>query len=159
MKYSFLALAAILFMSCNDKKKEETITPAPITTNAVSNNEAEIVKYIADNHLKATRTASGLYYVIEEEGKGKQPTADSEVTVAYKGYFTNKTVFDQSDEKGISFPLSGVIAGWTEGIQYFKEGGKGILLIPSDLGYGPQGQGPIPGGSVLVFDIKLNTVN
>src|SRR4051812_41862386 len=103
MKYSFLALAAILFMSCNDKKKEETITPAPITTNAVSNNEAEIVKYIADNHLKATRTASGLYYVIEEEGKGKQPTADSEVTVAYKGYFTNKTVFDQSDEKGISF--------------------------------------------------------
>ncbi|PKB16627.1 FKBP-type peptidyl-prolyl cis-trans isomerase [Flavobacterium sp. 5] len=157
MKYSFLALVAVLFMSCNDKKKEENITPAA-NTEAVPNNEAEIVKYIADNHLKATRTESGLYYVIEEAGTGKQPTVDSEVTVAYKGYFTNKEVFDQSDKKGISFPLRGVIAGWTEGIQYFKEGGKGILLIPSDLGYGPGGQGPIPGGSVLVFDIKLNSV-
>lgn len=158
MKYSILALAAILFMSCNDKKKEETITPET-TTNAVSNNEAEIKKYIADNHLNAKRSESGLYYVIEEEGTGKQPTADSEVTVAYKGYFTNKQVFDQSDEKGISFPLRNVVPGWTEGIQYFKEGGKGILLIPSDLGYGPEAQGPIPGGSVLIFDIKLNSVN
>ncbi|WP_348824952.1 FKBP-type peptidyl-prolyl cis-trans isomerase [Flavobacterium aestuarii] len=158
MKYSILALAAVLFMSCNDKKKEETITPET-TTNAVSNNEAEIKKYIADNHLNAKRSESGLYYVIEEEGTGKQPTADSEVTVAYKGYFTNKQVFDQSDEKGISFPLRNVVPGWTEGIQYFKEGGKGILLIPSDLGYGPEAQGPIPGGSVLIFDIKLNSVN
>lgn len=154
MKYSFLAFMAVLFMSCNDKKKEENITPA-----AVSNNETEIVKYIADNHLKAKRTESGLYYVIEEEGTGKQPTADSEVTVAYKGYFTNKEVFDQSDEKGISFPLRNVIPGWTEGIQYFKEGGKGMLLIPSELGYGEEGVGSIPGGSVLIFDIKLNTVN
>lgn len=159
MKYSLLALVAVLFMSCNDKKKEENSTSPETITPAVSNNEAEIVKYIADNHLNAKRSESGLYYVIEEEGTGKQPTAASEVTVAYKGYFTNKTVFDQSDEKGISFPLQNVIPGWTEGIQYFKEGGKGLLLIPSDLGYGPQGQGPIPGGSVLVFDIKLIAVN
>jgi FKBP-type peptidyl-prolyl cis-trans isomerase FkpA len=151
MKYSFLAIVAVLFISCNDKKKEEKITP-------VANNETEIIKYIADNHLKAKRSESGLYYVIEEEGTGKQPTADSEVTVAYKGYFTNKTVFDQSDEKGISFPLRNVIPGWTEGIQYFKEGGKGILLIPSELGYGDQGVGSIPGGSALIFDIKLNAV-
>jgi FKBP-type peptidyl-prolyl cis-trans isomerase FkpA len=157
MKYSFLALVAVLLMSCNDKKKEENATP--VTTNeTVPNNEAEIVKYIADNHLKATRSQSGLYYVIEEAGTGKQPTADSEVTVAYKGTFTNKEVFDQSDEKGISFPLQNVIPGWTEGIQYFKEGGKGILLIPSDLGYGPNGTGPIPGGSVLIFEINLISV-
>ena len=157
MKYSFLALVAVLFMSCNDKKKEETTTPET-TTSAVSNNEAEIKKYIADNHLNAKRSDSGLYYVIEEAGTGKQPTADSEVTVAYKGYFTSKQVFDQSDEKGISFPLRNVVPGWTEGIQYFKEGGKGILLIPSDLGYGPESQGTIPGGSVLIFDIKLISV-
>ena len=155
MKYSFLALIAVLLMSCNDKKKEENPTPAPT---AVSNNETEILKYIADNHLNAKKSNSGLYYVVEEEGTGKQPTADSEVTVAYKGYFTNKQTFDQSDEKGISFPLRNVIPGWTEGIQYFKEGGKGILLIPSDLGYGPESQGPIPGGSVLIFDIKLISV-
>jgi FKBP-type peptidyl-prolyl cis-trans isomerase FkpA len=152
MKYSFLALIAVLLISCNTKKKEEIVTPK-------IDNETEILKYIADNHLKAKRTDSGLYYVIEEEGTGKQPDANAEVTVAYKGYFTNKTVFDQSDEKGISFPLQNVIPGWTEGIQLFKEGGKGILLIPSDLGYGAEGQGPIPGGSALIFDIKLNAVN
>ena len=158
MKYSFLALVAVLFMSCNDKKKEETTTPET-TTSAVSNNEAEIKKYIADNHLNAKRSDSGLYYVIEEAGTGKQPTADSEVTVAYKGYFTNKQVFDQSDEKGISFPLRNVIAGWTEGIQYFKEGGSGKLLIPATLGYGSYSYNTIPGGSVLIFDVKLLSVN
>ena len=153
MKYSFLALVAVLFMSCNNKKTEEVVTPTPKPTN-----ESEIVKYIADNHLKAQRSESGLYYVIEEAGTGKQPTANSEVTVAYKGAFTNKEIFDQSDEKGISFPLQNVIKGWTEGIQYFKEGGKGILLIPSELGYGDATTGPIPGGSVLVFEINLISV-
>jgi FKBP-type peptidyl-prolyl cis-trans isomerase FkpA len=153
MKYSFLALVAVLLMSCNNKKKEEEVVVAPKPTN-----ESEIVKYIAENHLKAQRSASGLYYVIDEPGTGKQPTADSEVTVAYKGTFTNKQVFDQSDEKGISFPLQNVIKGWTEGIQYFKEGGKGILLIPSELGYGDATTGPIPGGSVLVFEINLISV-
>lgn len=158
MKYSLLALIAVLFFSCKDKKEEENTTTPTTTQPAVSNNQAEIEKYIADNNLKAVRSESGLYYVIEELGTGKQPTVDSEVTVAYKGSFTNKQVFDQSDEKGISFPLRNVIAGWTEGIQYFKEGGKGLLLIPSDLGYGPNGQGPIPGGSVLVFEVHLITV-
>jgi FKBP-type peptidyl-prolyl cis-trans isomerase FkpA len=151
MKYSFLILLTVLFISCKKKEKEETVIPK-------IDNKTEILKYIADNHLNAKQTESGLYYVIEEEGTGKQPTAASEVTVAYKGYFTNKQVFDQSDEKGISFPLQNVIPGWTEGIQYFKEGGKGILLIPSQLGYGDGGQGPIPGGSVLIFDINLVSV-
>ena len=154
MKYSFIAIIAVLLMSCNNKKEEEAVSVAP-----KSDNESEIVKYIADNHLKAKRTESGLYYVIEEEGTGKQPTADSEVTVAYKGAFINKQVFDQSPETGISFPLRNVIAGWTEGIPYFKEGGKGILLIPSNLGYGPDGMGPIPGGTALVFNIHLISVN
>jgi FKBP-type peptidyl-prolyl cis-trans isomerase FkpA len=158
MKYSLLALIAVLFFSCKDKKEEENTTTPTTTQPAVSNNQAEIEKYIADNHLQAKRSESGLYYVIEEEGTGKQPTADSEVTVAYKGSFTNKQVFDQSDEKGISFPLRNVIAGWTEGITYFKEGGKGILLFPSQLGYGDSGTGPIPGGSVLIFEIHLISI-
>jgi FKBP-type peptidyl-prolyl cis-trans isomerase FkpA len=152
MKNYFLAIVAVVLISCNPKKKEEIVIPK-------TDNETEIVKYITDNHLKAKRTDSGLYYVIEEEGTGKQPDGSSEVTVAYKGYFTNKTVFDQSDAKGISFPLQNVIPGWTEGIQLFKEGGKGILLIPSNLGYGPDGMGPIPGGSALIFDINLLKVN
>ena len=124
-----------------------------------SKNEKEIITYIADNELEAQKTESGLYYIIEEPGTGEQPTASSNVTVAYKGYFTNNTVFDESDEDGISFPLNGVISGWTEGIPYFKEGGKGKLLIPSHLAYGPYDRNRIPGGSVLIFDVNLIKVN
>ena len=124
-----------------------------------SKNEKEIITYIADNELEAQKTESGLYYIIEEPGTGEQPTASSNVTVAYKGYFTNNTVFDESDEDGISFPLNGVISGWTEGIPYFKEGGKGKLLVPSHLGYGAEYYNGIPGGSTLIFDINLIKVN
>lgn len=122
-------------------------------------NDAEIVKYIANNQLNAVKTASGLYYVIDEAGTGKQPTVTSNVTVAYKGYYTNKTVFDQSTSAGVSFNLQQVIKGWTEGIPYFKEGGSGKLLIPATLGYGSYNYNTIPGGSVLIFDVKLISVN
>ena len=122
-------------------------------------NEKEIKKYITDNELDAQKTESGLYYMIEEEGTGAQPTASSNVTVAYKGYFINGSGFDQSKEDGISFSLSKVIKGWTEGIPYFKEGGKGKLLIPSHLAYGPEYYNGIPGGSVLIFDVELIKVN
>ena len=100
-----------------------------------------------------------MYYIINEQGTGTQPTAASNVTVAYKGYFTNGNVFDQSKAEGISFGLNQVIKGWTEGIPYFKTGGSGVLLIPSHLGYGSTNNGPIPGGSVLIFDVKLISVN
>ncbi|MFT6699149.1 MAG: FKBP-type peptidyl-prolyl cis-trans isomerase FkpA [Porticoccaceae bacterium] len=122
-------------------------------------NEADIIEYIEENDLVANRTNSGLYYVINEEGTGTRPTSSSNVTVAYKGYFLDGTVFDQSDANGISFGLDQVIKGWTEGIPLFKEGGEGILLIPSSLGYGLNGAGSIPRGAVLVFDVNLISVN
>ncbi len=122
-------------------------------------NEAEIVQYIADNNLDATASGTGLYYVIEEEGTGAQPEADSNVTVVYKGYFTNGTVFDESDEIGISLNLNQVIPGWSEGMQYFKEGGSGKLLIPSSLAYGRYGNATIPEGAVVIFDVNLKSVN
>ncbi|WP_366915394.1 FKBP-type peptidyl-prolyl cis-trans isomerase [uncultured Polaribacter sp.] len=121
-------------------------------------NEAAILKYIEDNNLTATKTASGLYYVVNNEGTGSQPTATSNVTVDYKGYFLNGTVFDESTSSA-SFNLSRVIPGWTEGLQFFKKGGDGVLLIPYTLGYGTSGTGTIPGYSVLVFDVKLISVN
>ena len=100
-----------------------------------------------------------MYYVIDELGSGQQPTATSNVTVAYKGYFLDSKIFDESDANGVSFSLEHLIEGWTEGITYFKEGGKGILLIPSHLGYGSQGRPGIPGGAVLIFDIHLISVD
>ena len=122
-------------------------------------NKKDIIKYIEDNNLDATRSESGLYYVINKTGTGIYPNISSNVTVAYKGYYTNGKVFDESSDVGISFSLQNVIPGWTEGITYFRKGGEGILLIPSDLGYGSDDKNGIPGGSVLIFDIKLIKVN
>lgn len=142
----------LLCLSCsNDKKSEQT--------DFTVENEAEIIAYITDNNLTAQKSSSGLYYVINDPGSGNQPNINSNVTVAYKGYFTDKSVFDESDSAGISFSLQQVIKGWTEGITYFKEGGDGILLVPSHLGYGASGRGSIPGGAVLIFDVTLISVN
>ncbi|MGL4384002.1 MAG: FKBP-type peptidyl-prolyl cis-trans isomerase [Flavobacterium sp.] len=144
-------LVLTLFISCS--KDTKTVT------DYTAKNEQEIKDYLAKNNLTAQRSTSGLYYIINEQGTGTQPTAASNVTVAYKGYFTNGNVFDQSKAEGISFGLNQVIKGWTEGIPYFKAGGSGVLLIPSHLGYGSTNNGPIPGGSVLIFDVKLISVN
>ncbi len=114
-----------------------------------------ILNYIAEQELDATSTGTGLYYTQDEVGTGEDCNAFSTVTVAYKGYLPNGEVFDQSPDDGITFGLQNVIEGWTEGIPYFKEGGKGTLLIPSKLGYGDQKTGSIPKNSVLIFDIHL----
>lgn len=146
---AFLVLT--LFISCS-KDKEANI-------DYVAKNELEIKAYIAKNNLTAQRGNTGLYYIINEPGTGAQPTATSNVTVAYKGYFTNGTVFDQSSAAGIAFGLNQVIKGWTEGITYFKPGGSGILLVPAHLAYGSYDYNGIPGGSVLIFEVKLISIN
>lgn len=146
--YLYLFFSIALFASCTSDD-----------SNFKPQTEADIIKYIEENDLNASRSNSGLYYVITNEGSGTRPNSRSNVTVAYKGYFLDGNVFDQSDSNGISFGLNQVISGWTEGITYFKEGGEGMLLVPYSLGYGENGRGSIPGGAVLVFDIKLISVN
>ncbi|WP_299525737.1 FKBP-type peptidyl-prolyl cis-trans isomerase [uncultured Lutibacter sp.] len=148
MKSYFSLLLILLFISCN---KDDS-------TNKIQTEE-DILQYIEDHNLVAEKSNSGLYYVVETQGEGAKPNSNSNVTVNYKGYFLNGSVFDQSSAAGISINLQQVIAGWTEGITYFNEGGEGILLIPSQLGYGSKNYNGIPGGSVLVFDIKLLKVN
>lgn len=103
-------------------------------------------------------TPSGLRYVVLKEGVGDKPTKDSTVTVNYNGFLTNGTTFDSSYDRGepATFPLNGVIAGWTEGLQLVSPGGKIKLIVPSDLGYGANGYPPvIPGNATLVFDVEL----
>ena len=154
MKKLLTALFTLtLFISCSSSDKE---TPAK---DYREENEQEIKDYIAKNDLTAVRTDSGLYYIIDEPGTGKQPTATSSVTVAYTGSFTSGKTFDQSTSAGATFPLNRVIQGWTEVIPLFKEGGSGTLLIPSHLGYGSTSIPGIPAGSVLIFDVKLIKVN
>ncbi len=117
--------------------------------------EQIIQQYIADNNLDASATGSGLYYVIENQGTGPNPTANSDVKVDYTGYYTSGQQFDKSPAGGITFNLQSVIQGWTEGIPYFKEGGNGVLLIPSALAYGSSGSGSVPPDAVLIFDVEL----
>ncbi|MBF4508045.1 FKBP-type peptidyl-prolyl cis-trans isomerase [Flavobacterium sp. JLP] len=156
MKYFLTSLLALtLFISCNSDKETNQ---EPQKTDYTVENEKEITDYIAKNNLTAKRTDSGLYYVINEPGTGAQPTSTSTVTVAYKGYYSSGKVFDQSTAQGLTFGLNQVIKGWTEGIPYFKVGGSGVLLVPSHLGYGPYDYNGIPGGSVLIFDVKLLAV-
>lgn len=119
--------------------------------------EEIIKKYIADNGLKAERDPSGVYYIIEEAGGDTKPTADDQITAHYHGTLLDGTVFDSSKERGepIVFPLGGVIKGWQIGIPKFGKGGKGKLIIPSTLAYGPRAQGKIPGNSCLIFDVEV----
>lgn len=114
-----------------------------------------------------TETASGLKYVMVKEGTGAQPAASDMVTVHYTGRLLDGTVFDTSTKpraegqliEPAQFPLSGVIPGWTEGLQYMKEGGVAVFYIPADIAYGERGGGPIPPNSDLIFDVQLYSVD
>jgi FKBP-type peptidyl-prolyl cis-trans isomerases 1 len=102
-------------------------------------------------------TSSGLQYEVLRAGTGATPTAAQSVEVHYHGTLIDGTVFDSSVERDepISFPVSGVIPGWVEALQLMQVGAKWRLFIPSDLAYGDRGQGPIPPGSTLIFDVEL----
>jgi FKBP-type peptidyl-prolyl cis-trans isomerase len=105
---------------------------------------------------------SGLQYEVITQGTGSKPIATDTVTVHYRGTLVNGTEFDNSYSRGepISFPLNGVIPGWTEGLQYMSVGSKYRLFIPYQLGYGMNGAGQsIPGGSALIFEVELLKVN
>jgi FKBP-type peptidyl-prolyl cis-trans isomerase len=118
--------------------------------------------FLAENSKKAgiVITGSGLQYEVITEGTGAKPGQDDTVRVNYEGTFIDGEVFDSSYSRGepTEFPLNGVIPGWTEGIQLMREGSKYRFFIPSDLGYGPQGAGPIPPYSPLIFEVELLSI-
>lgn len=127
----------------------------------VEETKAAGAEFLAENAERegVTETESGLQYeVLSETDSGKSPTAQDTVKVHYHGTLVDGTVFDSSVDRGepIEFPLSGVIKGWTEGVQLMTEGDKYKFYIPSDLAYGDRGAGPkIPGGSTLIFEVEL----
>lgn len=122
--------------------------------------KAEGEKYLADNAKKdgVITTKSGLQYMVLQEGTGKSPKATDSVKCHYEGFLIDGTVFDSSIQRGepATFPLGGVIAGWTEGLQLMKEGGKTRFFIPYNLAYGESGAaGSIPPYAALIFDVEL----
>ena len=122
--------------------------------------KSEGEKYLSENAKKegVTTLPSGLQYQVLKEGNGKSPKATDKVVCHYEGMLIDGTMFDSSVQRGepATFPLNGVIAGWTEGLQLMKEGAKYRFFIPYQLGYGERGAGAsIPPFATLVFDVEL----
>ena len=120
-------------------------------------------RYLADFAAKpgVFKTADGLEYRIIKAGTGKAPQSGADmVTVTYKGALINGKVFDKTAPgKTATFPAGALIPGWVEALSLMKEGDEWELVVPSDLGYGPNGAGSdIPGGQTLVFTLALLTV-
>ncbi|HET7318119.1 MAG TPA: FKBP-type peptidyl-prolyl cis-trans isomerase [Nitrospirota bacterium] len=122
-------------------------------------NKKEGEAFLAENKKKDGVKAlpSGLQYKVITEGKGASPKATDTVTVHYKGTLTDGTEFDSSYKRNApaTFPVNGVIKGWTEALQLMKEGSKWQLFIPASLAYGESGRAGIPPNSVLIFDVEL----
>jgi FKBP-type peptidyl-prolyl cis-trans isomerase len=121
---------------------------------------SEFFAKLKDNK-NVVESPSGLRYEIVSPGQGPFPKASDTVRVNYTGALIDGTVFDSSVNSGqpAEFPLSGVIPGWTEGIQKINKGGKIKLYVPPTLGYGDEGRTGIPPGSTLIFDVELLDIN
>lgn len=113
-----------------------------------------------DAPTEFTQTESGLKYRILRRGDGSKPTAASKVTVDYRGWLDNGRTFDQSYNrpKPVTFSLANVVPGWTEGMQYVREGGMIEMVFPPELGYGDKTTGGIPANSTLHFRVELHKV-
>jgi FKBP-type peptidyl-prolyl cis-trans isomerase len=126
-------------------------------------NKTASEKFLADNGKAegVKTTASGLQYKVVTEGTGPKPKADDTVEVNYKGTLVDGTEFDSSYKRGqsVTFPVSGVIPGWTEALQLMPVGSKFELAIPADLAYGPGGAGGVIGpNSALKFEVELLSI-
>lgn len=120
--------------------------------------KAQYDNYLTTNKITTAPTASGLIFMETAKGNGKHPAATDEVTVHYTGTLLDGTKFDSSYDRKepAKFPLNAVIPGWTEGIQLMSKGSKAKLIIPQQLGYGPQGAGQqIPPYAGLIFEVEL----
>jgi FKBP-type peptidyl-prolyl cis-trans isomerase len=120
--------------------------------------EEGLKAYVADLQNVKT-TPSGLMYIVEKEGTGKTPEKGNQVSILYKGYFTNGQTFDENTDPTKPFEfaigLGQVIPGWDEGVMLMKKGGKYKLIVPWNLAYGERGSGPIMPYSSLVFDLEV----
>jgi FKBP-type peptidyl-prolyl cis-trans isomerase FkpA len=139
-----------------------TLSLALLAGNPAHAQSGNEVTQAAAKEAGAVTTASGLVYRNLLEGTGASPTASDRVKVHYKGTFPDGREFDSSYKRGtpIEFPLNGVIACWTEGVQRMKVGGKAKLTCPAQIAYGSRGAGGvIPPNATLLFEVELLGIN
>ncbi len=135
--------------------------PPPLDTAAVTGqpDQLEYADELGVSLDSMERAESGLYVEVLQEGSGTRAAPGDTVVVHYTGWLPDGQKFDGSREQGqpATFPLSqgGLIGGWLQGVSGMREGGRRLLVLPPELGYGQQGSGPIPPNAVLVFDIEL----
>lgn len=158
---------ALILSACNfadngyKNNSSEPVAASTATAQATRNPQLTGDEFLAKNKNTpgVKTTASGLQYKVNHEGSGKKPKSTDIVTVQYEGRLIDGTIFDstaQRNNQPATFPLNGVIPGWTEGLQLMSEGSDYTFYIPAQLAYGEQSPtNAIPANSVLVFDVKL----
>ena len=130
-----------------------------VETNVISARYSEVIEqYIEDHDITdAIKTKEGIYVIIDKEGSENKPTINNKISIKYKGYLMDNTIFDQTEDETRTFELNRLIQGWKIGIPYIGVGGKCKLIIPPSLGYGSQSTDVIPSNSILIFDIELES--
>jgi FKBP-type peptidyl-prolyl cis-trans isomerase len=136
----FLLGCGVLLSACKKDKSEEELLL--------------LKNYLDENNITTEPTASGMYYIEIKKGSGPDAKGGDLVEVKYKGTFIDGEEFD-SGIFSFNLGYGQVIRGWDEGINYMNEGGKAILIIPSNLAYGSSGRSQIPGYSTLIFEVEL----
>ena len=162
----------VFFASIKDAfaDKDSKMTPAEMSAvfmelpkRMAEENKKKGEAFLAENKKKegVKTTESGLQYEVVKAAEGAKPKASDSVTVHYTGTLIDGTVFDSSVERGTptTFPLNGVIPGWTEGLQLMNVGSKFRFAIPSNLAYGERGPQKIGPNSTLIFDVELISIN
>lgn len=160
-KLFLFVLSVALLTGCVKNSSNQTCTYDACSVKAPASEIQAVSDYLSANGITAVQHCSGVFYHIETEGTGKNPSPCLQVQVRYKGMLTNGTVFDQQTNPVI-FSLSNLITAWTNILPLIKEGGKVQLYVPPTLGYGNQdirdnsGNIVIPANSILIFDINLD---
>jgi FKBP-type peptidyl-prolyl cis-trans isomerase FklB len=151
-------MQAVLTAAAQEIRKKQAAVQAQKSEQA----KAEGEKFLADNKAKegVVTLPSGLEYKILKQGTGEKPTADDTVVCNYRGTLINGTEFDASEKHGgpASFPVKGVIPGWTEALQLMPVGSKWQLYVPASLAYGQQGPPDIGPNATLIFDVELVSI-
>ncbi|MCP4551677.1 MAG: peptidylprolyl isomerase [Bacteroidetes bacterium] len=151
-----IPIIIILIMTASACNKSDDMLSA---SGQLTTDIAQIKEFLLLSNLTAHSTSSGLHYIINSIGVGEDyPTLEDSVIIEYTGfYITDGDIFDQTEEdEPVTFLLGSLIPGWQEGIQFFKRGSEGVLLLPSALAYGPYPPTGVRQNAVMVFYIKVH---